>query len=344
MATIHTVLGEIDPATAGVTLTHEHFLYANPGCEFDHRTVYDVEEVSDEVASVLNTAHRDHGFDTVVDLTPIEVGRNPLLIEAVARKAEVNVIAASGLFPERIGIPYHFRKQEVDYLTEFFVRDLTEGMVHDSKQTSIKAGILKVATGSSDGHEGVTPLQASGLRITPLEERVVTAVGRAQAQTGAPINTHTEPSDFAVTNPGIEQLDLLEAAGADPAKVIIGHAFVNPNIDQLVAICERGATVQIDHIGIPWRHSSADELDDLMAKHIAELAHRGYLSQLTFTYDRFFRHARGPVSSLEPEMLNELVKMDYLFTSFAPRLAQLGFGEAEINAVLIDNPARLLAW
>jgi hypothetical protein len=34
---------------------------------------------------------------------------------------------------------------------------------------------------------------------------------------------------------------------------------VNPDIDQLTAICARGANLQIDHIGIPWRHSSADE-------------------------------------------------------------------------------------
>jgi len=46
MATIHTVLGEIDPAEAGITLTHEHIMYANPGCEYDHQTIYDVEEVA----------------------------------------------------------------------------------------------------------------------------------------------------------------------------------------------------------------------------------------------------------------------------------------------------------
>jgi Phosphotriesterase family len=99
-----------------------------------------------------------------------------------------------------------------------------------------------------------------------------------KARTGCLINTHTEPSDYVVTNPGIEQLDLLESEGADPARILIGHAFVNPDIDQLTAICARGANLQIDHIGIPWRHSSADELDDLMAKHIAKVADRGYLT------------------------------------------------------------------
>lgn len=344
MATIHTVLGEIDPSRAGITLTHEHIMYANPGCEYDHQTIYDVEEVATDVAAQLDRAADRNGIATMVDLTPIEVGRNPLLLKAVAEKTKVNIIGTTGFFPERIGIPYHFRKQDVGYLADFFLRDLTEGMAAANHRTDVKAGIIKVATGSSDGSEGQTPLQSNGLRVTPLETRIVRAAGRAQARTGCLINTHTEPSDYAVTNPGIEQLDLLETEGANPAKVLIGHAFVNPDLDQLTAICERGANLQIDHIGIPWRHDSAEEFDELLAKHVAELADRGYLSQLAFSYDRFFRHARGPVDQLEPEMLNELVSLDYLWDSFVPRLARYGFDAAALTTVLVDNPARLLAF
>ncbi|QXJ21355.1 hypothetical protein AGRA3207_002201 [Actinomadura graeca] len=344
MPTIHTVLGDIDPAQAGITLTHEHIVYANPGCEFDHQTVYDVEEVASEVGELLNGALGTYGIQTMVDLTPIEVGRNPLLLKATAEKTGVHIIGTTGFFPERIGIPYHFRKQDIGYLKDFFIRDLTEGMASANQRTSVRAGIIKVATGSGDGHEGMTPLQPSGLRVTALEERIVRAAGRAQAETGCPINTHTEPADYAVTNPGIEQLDLLEAEGADPAKILIGHALVKPDIEQLSEICRRGANLQIDHIGIPWRNTSAEQLDDLMARHIAELADRGYLEQMTFSYDRFFRHARGPVDELEPDMLNERVDLDHLFESFVPRLAKYGFDDAAVRQVLVVNPAKYLAF
>jgi phosphotriesterase-related protein len=343
MGKLHTVLGEIDQADAGIMLTHEHIIYANPGADLDHNTIYDVDEVSTTVAASLDDTKARYGLGTMVDLTPNEVGRNPHVLKATAQKTQVNIIGTTGFFPERIGIPYHFRKQDSGYLADFFLRDLTVGMCYANQLTDVKAGVIKIATGSSDGHDGQTPLQPSGLRVTELEERILRAAGRAQAATGCPINTHTEPSDYEVTNPGLEQLDIVMSEGADPAKVLIGHAFVHPNIDQMIAICERGANLQIDHIGIPWRHSSADELDDLIAKHVAELTDRGYLNQLTFSYDRFFHWAHTGVAA-EGDLLNELVDMDYLWESFVPRLAKYGFGEAELKTVLVDNPARIFAW
>ena len=46
----------------------------------------------------------------------------------------------------------------------------------------------------------------------------------------------------------------------------------------------------------------------------------------------------------EPEQLNELVPIGYVFDSFAPRLAKKGFGKAELDKVMVDNPRRLLAF
>jgi phosphotriesterase-related protein len=150
--------------------------------------------------------------------------------------------------------------------------------------------------------------------------------------------------DYAITNPGIELIDLLEEEGVDPARVIIGHAFVHPNLDQLTAICARGANLQLDHIGIPWQNDSAPQLDELLANAICALCDKGYLDRLVFSYDAFWSHARGPVTAEEPPQLNELVPIDYLYDSFAPRLAKRGFGQAEIDRVLVDNPRRLLAF
>lgn len=343
MAKIRTVLGDIDPGDAGVMLTHEHIIYANPGADLDHNTLYDIDEVSTTVGASLDDTKARYGLGTMVDLTASELGRNPAVLKATAEKTSVHIVGTTGFFPERIGIPYHFRKQDIGYVKDYFVRDLTLGMAYANQLWDVRAGVIKIATGSSDGNEGQTPLQPSGLRVTATEERIVRAAGRAQAQTGCPINTHTEPSDYEVTNPGLEQLDLLMDEGADPGKVLVGHAFVHPDIDQMIAICERGAMLQIDHIGIPWRHSSAEELDDLIAKHVAELTDRGYLGHLTFSYDRFFHWAHTGAAA-EGDLQNELVQMDYLWENFVPRLAKYGFGEAELKTVLVDNPARHFAW
>jgi phosphotriesterase-related protein len=344
MAKIRTVLGDISPKDAGVTLTHEHILYANPGAEFDRRAAFDFDVVADEVAATMRKGAEDYNIATIVDMTACELGRHPKLIAEVARRSGLNIVAITGFFPERIGIPYHWKVQTTDYIRDFFISDITEGMAVEFAATDIKAGLIKIATGSGDGRGGPAPDGPFGTHMTRHEDNIVKAAGRASAQLGCCVNTHTDPQDYSMRNPGLEQLDVLEKEGADPAKVIIGHAFVNLHMDQLFDILRRGANLQIDHIGIPWQNPSAEALDEAMAVAVCELTEAGYLDQLVFTYDRFFHHCRGPVTEEEPEMLNEGVDLDYMFDSFLPRLAAKGFGESEVHRVLVDNPARILAF
>ena len=171
-----------------------------------------------------------------------------------------------------MGLPYYWRRQTVEELTNFFVTDLTKGMMFAGQPTDIRAGALKIATGGEGVSTKPSPVGPDGLRITEIEQRVVRAVGRAQRIVGCAIDTHTDPNDYAVTNPGLEQLDLLEDEAADLTKVIIGHAFIqNTGMHQLYEICDRGATVNVDHIGIPWKHGSTDELDGILADQILKL-------------------------------------------------------------------------
>ena len=157
--------------------------------------------------------------------------------------------------------------------------------------------------------------------------------------------THTDPMDYTVTNPGIEQLDIIEEEGGDPTKVIIGHAFVEPqSLQQIVDILKRGAYVQVDHIGIPWRHDDATQLDESMANMMCELADKGYLDQMVITYDRWFFNPRGAATAENPQLLNQKVGLGHLFDSFAPRLAKKGFGAAELDVLLVDNPRRILPF
>jgi phosphotriesterase-related protein len=346
MAIIRTVLEDIPAADVGITLTHEHIRYAYPGTESDHRNAWDFETVAEDIAAVMRKGANEYGYRTVVDLTPAELGRHPELMAEVQRRSGMRIIATTGFFPESqgLGILYHWRKQTIDYVEDMLLRDLTEGMVFAGNQTPYKAGIIKCATGTVTSTGQPTPEGPNGRRIGVFEDRVIRAAAHVQAKTGCCINTHTQPIDYNVTNPGLEMIDLLEEEGADPTKVIIGHALINPQVEQLIDICKRGGNIQVDHIGIPWQHSSADELDDLMVHYICLLADAGYLDRVVISYDRFFHHSRGPVTDAEPEQLNELVDFGYLFESFIPRLTAKGFGDDEVAQVLIENPKRLLAF
>ena len=342
---IRTVTGDVPTEKIGRTLTHEHLLYTYPGGEYDHLSAFKLDDAVERISRELEAGMEECGYATLVDMTPCEVGRHPELMKRVALKTGCNVIAVSGFFPESMGLPYWFKRQTVEELTEFFVRDITEGMVFAGTQTDIKAGALKVATGQEGVNPHPSPVGANGRHLTVSEDRLIRAAGRAQKRLGVCINTHTDPQDYLVTNPGLEQLEIIEEEGGDPAKVIIGHAFIEPKgVGQILDICKRGASVQVDHMGIPWRHDSTEQLDESMARLMCEVADRGFLSQMTITYDRWFFNPRGPATDDNPQLLNEKVPLSYLFDSFAPRLEKKGFRMRDLETLLVDNPRRILAF
>jgi phosphotriesterase-related protein len=342
VAVIRTVLGDIPSEQAGVTLAHEHILYAYPGADLDHRTQFDFEEIADRVAAVARAGREENGITTLVEMTPAEVYRHPPLMRAVSERSGVHVIAVTGFFPETMGIPYYWRRQTIEELCDFFVADLTEGMIFQGRQTGIRAGAIKIATGGEGVSTRASPPGPNGRRITAIEDRIIRAAAHAQQTVGCAINTHTDPNDYAVTNPGIEQLDILAEEGTDLTKVIVGHAFVMPrDIEQVIEICDRGATVNVDHVGIPWKHDSTDQLDGLLADRVAELVARGYGDQISMSYDRWFFNPRAKVTELDPEFLNAKVPYSHMFDSFLPRLAKLGVPREVSMRFLVQTPRRI---
>jgi phosphotriesterase-related protein len=342
MAVIRTVLGDVDSYRAGVTLAHEHILYAYPGADLDHRTQFDFEQVADQIAGVLRAGLDDNSVATVVEMTPVEVYRHPPLMRAVSERSGVHIIAVTGFFPQSMGIPYYWRRQTVEELTQFFVTDLTEGMIFQAQQTGIRAGAIKIATGGEGVATTPSPVGVHGRRITNIEDRIIRAAAHAQQAVGCAINTHTDPNDYAVTNPGVEQLDVLAEEGADLTKVIVGHALITPRgVEQAAEICERGATVNVDHVGIPWKHDSIDQLDGLLAERVAELVARGHAERISMSYDRWFFNPRATITDLDPEFLNAKVPYNHMFESFVPRLSKLGLSDQAIRGFLVGNPKRI---
>ena len=344
MAFIRTVTGDVPATEMGRTLAHEHILYSYPGAEWDHRCLFNFDEVAERIAKNIRSGFERDGFRTLVEMTGIEMGRHPPLMAEVARRSGANVIAITGFFPASIGMPYYWKRQTIEELKDFFIRDITEGMVFAGEQTGIRAGAIKVATGQEGLAKGSSKPRENGLRVAEAEERAIRAAGRAQRELGCGINTHTDPNDYTVTNPAIEQLDLLEEEGGIASKVAFGHALIRPKgIEQLVEICERGASINIDHVGIPWKYDSADELDDFMADEICELAKLGFLDNLVLSFDLWFFNPRSDVTELDPDMPNERIPLNYMFESFIPRLLKKGFPEEGIDKMLVDNPRRIFS-
>ena len=215
---IRTVTGDVPPRRPGRTLTHEHLLYTYPGGEYDHLSSF---KLDDAVEPDLARAEGRHGpvrlrddrrHDAVRSRPPSGAD------EARRRETGCNVIGVTGFFPERMGVPYWFRRQTVDELAEFYVRDITEGMVFGGSRPTSRPARSRSRPAQESVDPKPSPDRPQRPRIGVYEDRLIRAAGRAQKRLGVCINTHTDPMDYTVTNPGIEQLDMIEEEGGDPSQ------------------------------------------------------------------------------------------------------------------------------
>lgn len=299
MRTVETVTGPVATADLGVTLVHEHVLI-------------DMYEVSLNSAGVLLdegaaadelSLFREAGGVTVVDQTSVGLHPDWEGLRRISIATGVRLIAGAGVYWHR------FRPAWVESLSEAelqarFVTELAEGV----GPSGIRAGLIgELAT----GHRS----------IDPVEARVLRAAALAQRETGAPIATHA-----LFTRIGLDQLDILEAAGADPTKVLIGHADTCPDESYHLAIIERGAWLGFDTIG------QADKTtDDWRADRVAAYAARGHLDRILISSDvckrpALARNGGGGYATV--------------LRDFVPLLQTRGLTPDDIHRLLVVNPRR----
>jgi phosphotriesterase-related protein len=129
MATVQGVLGPIDTSELGFTLMHEHILVANWAMRQSFADWVDLEAHAVEATAEVVSA-KERGVRTIVDLTPINLGRDIHAIHDVAERAGMQVIAATGLYWTEE--PW-MQGWETDRLVEFLVRDITDGIQGTSR-------------------------------------------------------------------------------------------------------------------------------------------------------------------------------------------------------------------
>jgi phosphotriesterase-related protein len=265
--------------------------------------VDDVDLVIEEVR-----AYRVAGGTSIVDVTNIGLGRDPLALERISEETGIQIVMGCGWYRERV-YPTYIQEKNANELAAMLVSEIKEGV----DGTGIRPGII--------GEIGT-----ERKFITPAQERVFRAVARAHLQTGAPISTHTTHwGELA-----LEQLDLLEEEGVDPHHVIIGHLGDRRDISTLLPIAERGAFLGIDNIGY---HDYQKE--ERRAQNVVELIEAGFRSQVLLSMD---------IATLNDLQNYGGKGFDYLLLKFIPLLRELGATEEDVQVLLIENPQRALAF
>jgi phosphotriesterase-related protein len=229
MSSVQTIRGQVDSSALGRTLSHEHLTNGVSGME-RIPGLFDRDEMVDRCVEALERVHRS-GIETVIDLTPFDLGRQMWLFERVAERTNVNVVCATGVY--RWVPPIYFGWDE-DEIAAHWSREVTEGI----EGSSIRAGIIKLAWDLE------YRLADGPARFTPRGhlEKTARAAARTAKATGVPISCHTR----AVDELGTPLLDIFEDEGLDLRAVTIGHSNDTQDQTYLRALAERGAVVGLD--------------------------------------------------------------------------------------------------
>jgi phosphotriesterase-related protein len=339
-----TVLGPVDPKSLGATTTHEHLfidfrLMFNPTADatvqhrarqplslenlgwvrynqynsLDNLTLLD-EEVAIREAQLFKRA----GGGTIVDTTTIGIGRDPEALARVARDVGINIVMGAGYYVDAAH-PADVATRREEELARRIVADIQVGV----DDTGVRAGII--------GEIGCT------WPLTESERKVLRASAYAQRETGAAILIHPGRDEAAPA----EIIEVLAEAGADIGRVVMGHLDRTiASLDTLRALAATGCYLEWDLFGNESSYYPLSDIDmpsdaqrmDVIQRMVDEEACG---QRIVIGHDICTKH--------------RLVKYGghgygHILENIVPRMRQRGFTEDQIQAIVVDNPARILSF
>ena len=309
---VRTVLGDIAPEDLGPTDYHEHLFQASP--------LLPGEDLDDERASTAEARSlRGSGATAMVEATPTGLGRRPAAVARAASSSGLHVVHATGAHREaHYAAGHRLLAADVEALRTRFQGDLEDGMTGPDDApalapdgATVRAGLLKVGIGYWS--------------MTEFERRVAEAVASLAGSSGAPVMVHLEHGSAAH-----EVLDLLSHNGCPPGRVALAHIDRNPDPVLMLELASRGALLGFDGAA---RHQRWP--DSVLVGCLAAVVEGGGGGNVLLGGDvaRRSRYlAYGGMPGLR-----------YLFDRFVPRV-RAAVGDAAADRMLVDNPARWLAW
>jgi phosphotriesterase-related protein len=317
---LETVTGSISPDALGKTLMHEHLLIGYPGSECD--TATPGPDARERVKRCVDKIEemKSLGFSSMLDPCPSDLGRDVELMAEVAQKTNFQIICATGLYKQSEGsFPYwHFRQAfgpTVDAMAEIFIRDITQGI----GTTGIKAGIIKVATGSGE--------------MTDYERGIFEAAAKASAETGAPITTHTDQGTI-----GDLQQQVLTDNGALAHRIIIGHSCGTSDHDYHMKIARGGSYMGFDRFGLDMLQP-----DDERVAALTKLIQAGAGDRVVVSHDSVWCWRGQPFPPEAEAAMSQTWNPSHFSLRIVPKLKDRGISDEQIDALLVDNPRRFFA-
>lgn len=305
-ASVMTVTGPVAPDTLGIAHSHEHVLWDYFRMIRSYEVIFDDETVATSEVQLF----ADVGGGTLIDCTTTGLGPQPEALRRISEATGVKIVLGCGWYRE----PVYTRdvdEKTILELSEIMVTQLTTGF----EGTDVRAGFIG-EIGTERHH------------ISPREERVFRAAGKASVRTGAAIWTHT--THFGEL--ALEQIDILEDEGVSPDRIVVNHLGDREDTEHLLRIARRGVYLSIDNIGY-----IADGYpgDDVRLRSVIALIDAGFGDRVMLGTDIGTRAALRAYGGRG---------FPWLIEKFIPQMHEAGISQENIDLATIHNAARALAY
>lgn len=332
---VTTVRGPRPISDLGITLAHEHIVIDTTPHQFSHggqapRLLLDYQSE----AAVVDALHRykQAGGASLIECTPAGCGRNPLKLRDLAERLDLHIICSTGWYRQE-NYPNDIMGLAASGRAEIILKELAFGI----GDTGIRPGIIKIGTSAV---------------ITSEEEITLRAAARAQseAHVGLAIHISNIEHDGPLTRlaemPAAHRvLDIVEAEGADLAKICLCHADgtyldAATAVPLHISLLKRGVFLSYDQFAlrpIPERGIAGRPTDD--AERIRSIltildAEPSYLGRILISQD---------VSSQDQLRIARGNAYAHLLTSVRSQFLEAGLTERDVLVLLSDNPASFVA-
>ncbi|MEG0255564.1 MAG: phosphotriesterase-related protein [Vagococcus sp.] len=285
----------------GITYMHEH-------TTIDLSRLKNIDDTNlncyDETVAEYKKLY-DKGVRNIVDVTNMDMRRNPMYVKRVADETQMNIVQATGFYQDKF-LPDFVTDYTVKQLTDFMVKEIREGIA----DTDIKAQIIgEIGTSKNE--------------MMPREKKVFEASVIAHKETGVPITTHTTLGTY-----GHEQVDFFKEHGADLSKVVIGHVDLTGNIDYILHMLDQGVYVEFDTVG-----KENYQPDLLRVEMLKEIEKRGYTDKVFLSMDITRKSNMEYMGG---------IGYSYLLDTFVPLALNNGVSQKFITKMLEENPVAFM--
>lgn len=303
MQYIRTVLGNIAEAEAGVILPHEHIC-----CYFEYfdrmlgKEYLDKEKLAEKAVEHLLEMKEKYGLKTLVDCTPVNIGRDIELLKEISRRTGIHIVCSTGFY----------------YTQESMLGDISEDYIVEVVQRDIEltnAGVIKYAV-----EDAV---------VSALSWKLFSALCTVQKNTGLPFVIHTNGRN----QNGREVLAYALEKDVRPEAITIGHLSDSEDLEYVEEILKNGCYAGFDRIYKDLK----PEYRAKKAADICYLCEKGYTERILLSHDALTFNGFHTGAEIREDNPYIFI-MEYLI----PELRNQGMTDQLIEQLISQNPVNML--